>query len=592
MMRLPTRRVRSDERGAVLVTVSLFLVVLLAVCALVIDLGAIRLNRSTGRNAADAAATAGAIAAASGDGRAGCEAALDYLELNLPDVTSLDGSDCLSFPTVCDDSTPSASTTGTDGAWVATIVYPVPDDSPLLDPSAIGAGGQAISSDDGSQCDRLAVSITSSHEYLFASVLGATDDTTEVSSVARTDTPVGSDFAINLLVLERYECGAITASGSGGGDGGILVESVLNPTTGELDPGYIAVDSDGSAHCGGNGVLDVNGANAFIRADGPAGCAGELGTYLGPGGLLVGEGCGETRLLAPGTPGCNFPACTSSGTVAPDPTSLSDRVTRAPIDHRYNCKASYPFPSGWEIEGCDDTPAPYVDNLVADYGSSGTTPPGFNTWTGAGYSCTISGPPGTTIVVPSGDWRIDCANFRVNRTVIFQGGDIVFDGDVSIESSGVLAINSRPCGGFPYHSASNGAVVYVRDGVVSKSGQGSLILYNTMAYFSESSQLGMTGGTGTLVWTAPTHGDFEDLAMWSESDASNVLAGQANLELEGVFFAPWANLTYRGNGAQQQAEAQFIARSLSVSGQGVLIVQPSFSRSVLFPATLQTSLIR
>jgi hypothetical protein len=434
--------------------------------------------------------------------------------------------------------------------------------------------------------------VTSTHEYLFASVLGATDGTTEVSSVARTDTPVGTDFAINLLVLERYECGAITASGSGGGDGGILVEPVFNPNTGELDPGYIAVDSDGSVSCSGNGVLDVNGANASIRADGPAGCAVQLGTYVGAGGLLVGEGCGETRVLAPGTPGCNFPACTSSGTVAPDPTSLSDRVTRAPIDHRYNCKAAYSFPSGWEIEPCADAPAPYIDGLVDDYGGDGSTPPGFNTWTGAGFPCTVSGPPGTTVVVPPGDWRVDCDRFRVNRTVVFQGGDVVFDGDVSVESSGVLAINSRPCGGFPYHSASDAAVVYLRDGVVSKSGQGSLILYDTTAYFSESSLLSMTGGTGALIWTAPTTGDFEDLAMWSESADSNDLAGQASLELEGVFFAPWANITYRGNGAQQQAEAQFIARSLSVTGQGLLIVQPSFSRSVLFPATLQTSLIR
>jgi len=587
-----TKSLRSDERGAVLLTVSMFLVAMLGVCALVIDLGAVRLNRSTSRNAADAAATAGAIAAAGGDGRAGCEAALDYLELNLPEVTSFDGSDCLSFPTVCDDSTISASTTGADGDWIATIVYPVPDDSPYLDPSAIGAEGQAISSDDGGQCDRLAVSVASTHEYLFASALGATDDTTEVSSVARTDTPVGSDFAINLLVLERYECGAISASGSGGGDGGILVDAVFNPTTGELDPGYIAVDSDGSVNCSGNGVLDVDGANSFIRADGPAGCDSELGTYVGAGGQLAGEGCGDTRVLAPGTPGCNFPACTSSGTVAPDPISLGERVTRAPVDHRYNCKASYPFPSGWEIEACADTPAPYIDDLVDDYGVSGTTPPGFNTWSGAGYPCTVSGAPGTTLVVPSGDWRVDCDRFTVNRTVIFQGGDVIFDGDVSIESSGVLAINSRPCGGFPYHSASDAAIVYVRDGEVGKSGQGSLILYDTAVYFSETSGLSMTGGAGALIWDAPTSGNFEDLAMWSESTASNQLSGQATLELEGVFFAPWANLTYQGNGSQQQAEAQFIARSLSVTGQGVLVVQPSFSRSVLFPATLQTTLIR
>lgn len=586
------RTIRADERGAVLLVVSLSLVAILAIAALVLDLGAVRANRADSRIAADAAATAGALDAAEGDGRAGCETALDYLELNLSDVSTFSGASCLSFPTTCDDLTAPVATTGTAGNWVATITYPVPDAQAVLDPSAIGAGGQAISTDDGNQCERFGVSITSTHQHLFASVIGAGSQSTDVSAVARTYIPPGSDFALNLLILERYDCDAITAAGSGGGNGGIVVDAVLNTDTGELDPGYIAVDSDATGVCVGDGVLDVDGGNAYIRADGPTGCPTETGAHIGAGGLTVGEGCGALRLLAPGTPGCNYPACTSSGTVAPDPSAGSERVTRAPVDHRFNCKAAYPMPVGWEIDPCPDAPAPYIDNLVAAYGGSGTTPAGFNSWTGAGYPCSVEGGPGTEIIAPAGDWHVDCDPFEVKRTAVFRDGDVIFEGDVVIEASGVLALNSKPAGGFPYNPDSDAAIAYMRDGDLSKAGDGSLLLYNTMMYYSASSSITMSGGTGSLVWTGPQSGNFEALSMWSESSSTNQLAGQASLDLEGVFFAPWARIIYSGNGVQQQVAAQFISRTLSSAGQGLLVVRPNFDRAVLFPADPNTQLIR
>ena len=44
---------------------------------------------------------AGALDAAEGDGRAGCETALDYLELNLPGVGALSGASCLTGRGLC-----------------------------------------------------------------------------------------------------------------------------------------------------------------------------------------------------------------------------------------------------------------------------------------------------------------------------------------------------------------------------------------------------------------------------------------------------------------------------------------------------------
>jgi hypothetical protein len=260
------------------------------------------------------------------------------------------------------------------------------------------------------------------------------------------------------------------------------------------------------------------------------------------------------------------------------------------VDHRYNCKASYPFPVGWEIDGCTDPPATYIDNLVAAYGIPNNTPSGFQTWTGdAGLGCTI---PGGVVTLPPGNWRVDCNKLNVNGTVIFQGGDVIFDGDVSLASSGLLAINTDISGAFPYGPASAEAIAYFRDGTLSKSGSASFLAYHTTTYFSASSALSMGGGTGTVVWTAPDSGNFDDLAMWSESASSHGFAGQAGLDLEGVFFAPWAEVAYSGNGAQQQVEAQFISRTLSAGGNGRLIVRPSFDRAVLFPDIPDSRLIR
>lgn len=574
-----------------LITVSVGLVALLAVAALVLDLAAIRVNRSVARSVSDAAAAAGALDLVDGDGGAACETALAYLQLNLPDGSSLTGADCSSLPASCDVSTPVASTTGLVGPWQATITFPVLDVSPMLDPSAIGATTQAVVADDGIACERIAVSVTNNYQTVFGRIVGMASHTTEVHSVAKSARPSGADIALNLLILERYDCDALTAEGSGGGIGGIITDAVLNTDTGELDPGWMAVDSDGSGPlCGADGVIDVDGVNAFVRADGPAGCDAELGTHTGAGGLLVGEGCGQIALLAPGTPGCNFPACTSSGTVAPDPTAMSRRVTRAPVDHRYNCKTGYPMPAGWEIDGCRDAPAPHIDDLAGRYGGVGT-PVGFTTWSSLGHPCTVEGPPGTTIVV-SGDIRVDCADFNVKRNVYFSGGDVVFDGNVTIESEGVLALNADTSAGFPFAPDQSEAVAFMRNGRMHKAGTASLLVHRTTIYFSSTSHVTMAGGVGTLLWSAPTTGSLEDLALWSESAINHQFAGQANLLLEGVFFAPWAQVLYQGNGIQQQVSAQFISRTLKSQGQGQLIVRPRFDRAVLFPETVVIELIR
>jgi hypothetical protein len=452
------------------------------------------------------------------------------------------------------------------------------------------------------------VSIDSQFPTTFSRIAGIDALDANVHTVAMASRSYADAAAINLLVLDRTGCQTIHS----GGNGGIFIDAVYNPDEdGDpsnglqpvLEAGLAASDSDGSEGCGGSdGVIDIDGANAVLRADGPEGCSNQTGTHV-IDGLLAGHGCGKIKTLAPGTPGCNFPACTAGGGNAPnpDPTELRDRLTRAPVDYRYNCKRDYTTISGsiqWattaltaangqDIPGCTDAAAPHVDELIQTVGETGT-PMGFQTWTGAGYPCTVQGPPDTVILVPAGDWRIDCPAFVDKRTVVFQGGNVVFDGSVDVESGAVLAINAE-AGTFAPAGAETW--VFLRNGYLRKAGDAVLIMNKTFLYASKHAHVEMAGGDGALHWVAPDQGDFDDLALWGDSPTTHLWAGQADLTLEGAFFTPFAQVEYAGTSGQNQVRAQFIAYRLYARGQGTLVVSPEVGRAVEFPRA-ESALIR
>lgn len=570
-----------EETGVTMIMISGSFFALVAVAAFVIDLGIVRMHRSEAQAVVDAASAAGSLEVGEGNGQLACVNALGYVELNLD--ADFDGVDCTTMSASCSASTAPATTTDTNGGWTLTLTYPVPDGHALMQSSAIGGTSQLIDYRDGFLCERIGVMLHRTQTTLFGNVIGTNVTTTEVHAVAVTRPSTNADTAVNLVILERYDCDALVAEGSGGGTGGIWVDVVVLPD-GSISPGYITVDSDGTgAGCGGDGVIDVDGSNSQIRADGPAGCPQEIGTHSGPLGTTTGEGCGIIQVLAPGTPGCNPPACTSSGTVLPDPADLHRRVTRAPIDHRYNCKASYSMPAGWEIRPCNDTPDPHIDDLVTALAGGGA-PAGYSTWTGLGHPCSVDGPPGTTATA-NGNIFVDCATLIVRRNVHFTGGNVVFGGNVVIEGQGMLTINGTVAD--PLLPDLDAIEVVLPGGNMQKAGQATFVAHNAMVYIAPTSQLAMAGGsTGTLIWTSPKSGDFAHLALWSDSPMQHNLAGQAYLDLEGVFFTPLATVEYSGNGVQHQIEAQFVTRKLRVRGQGVLIVRPSYESAVLIPADI------
>ena len=129
-----------------------------------------------------------------------------------------------------------------------------------------------------------------------------------------------------------------------------------------------------------------------------------------------------------------------AGMLTPQPTRRYQRATHATVDHRFNCRATYPDYHGVPIEGCPDagTRPAYIDDLRAAIGSSGA-PAGFQRWR-ASYGCNDPTVPASL----PGNWWIDCPTFRIseNANINFSGGNIVFDGDVSM--TGEASASTRP----------------------------------------------------------------------------------------------------------------------------------------------------
>jgi Flp pilus assembly protein TadG len=588
------RALINSERGVSLVMTALTLVLLLGASAIAVDLAALRTDRSADQKVTDSAASAGALAAIEGGaGQEACEAALAYIAVNSEEISSIDATGCAaSFSASCDPAVVESHTV-TTGRFTATIVYPVPDNHALMTSGLLGAPTQTVVAEDGDPCERVGVEVSAERQGLFAQVLGWDQGTTTVHTVAAAGLPTGEEVPLNLLVLDRTGCQAIWVQGSPGA--GVIVKAVVNEDGTGLIQGVAASDSDASAGCSSDGVIDVDGSNAVLRADGPEGCANQTGTGT-VDGFTSGNGCGLIQTLVPPGLGCVLPACSGHNGgnphPNPDPTALPARLTRAPIDHRYNCWPNYASPeagTSWatdpltgnqDIAGCTAGTPDHIYDLINSVGSSGSA--GYTDWTTLGHPCDVPS-SGPAIVVTS-NVRVDCATLTVRKSATITG-NVIFDGNVTVEGgTGSLTIDN---------TLATPGWAFFRNGTFSKAGQASLAINYTMVYVSKTSRVAMAGNsTGSLTWIAPDSGDFDDLALWSDSPLTHDWAGQANLTMEGVFFMPRATADYAGGGGQNQTDAQWVAYRLVARGGGQLEIRPAFGRSVEFPRLPQTVLIR
>ena len=581
------RRILDGERGASIVILAFTLVFLIGIAALAVDLAAVRADLRADRLATDAAATAGAASINPFAGNladAACAVAWSYLLLNLDDEGPTNSPPvCTTFTTACDPGV-ARTATASAGPYSFEITHPVPDGHPLM-------GSQVINTEiDGVSCQRFGVSISRTRDFRFASVLGFDSAAPWVHSVAKIGAGVGAGEVVPLLVLEPISCNALFTSGQGK-----LTVSYFNET-----PGFIVVDSDGSKTKQPN-KCDLNTQSWAIDSKGnqkgwiraiptPSGIPSAILSYAlsGDPSAVPAKSYDPNDLTSPvDLADITDPSepVESHFRLYPQPVGISRRITRAPIDWRYNCKDTYPdYPidlgdpsaGGIPIDPCPDPAAPHIDNLVGQY--TGTGNPGFvNRWT-TSYPCfvdDVSWPAGSITVF--GNWWVDCPSLVISnaQVVTFEGGDVVFDGTIDLRSQASLIINPSPI--------IADRIVYVRSGDLRKGAQSSITLNRTFVYL-ENGILDMVGGSGGLTWTAPELGLFEDLALWSESPLAHEIGGQAGNTLTGTFFTPLANpFSLTGLGGQFQTDAQFLTRRLEIKGQGEIKMHPDPDRQTLIP---------
>lgn len=465
--------------------------------------------------------------------------------------------------------------------------------------------------------------------------------------------PGGPKNVAALNVLNLHTCDALTTSGQGEilvdktydsstntyGPGIIAVESDGHPTS-------------ASSTCPNNQpkVIDPNSNGAsWICANGPGSGATIHSGTTALGAIVTCNGTGVIASHAMDTGGNTADAFDPSrvtANLAPAATPEGGVQGVAPVTNDFGCATSVcasstPIRQLVAAYGGSGQPATTyagVDNSwrnasfqTLNDGDVLTTrtPAGIGT-----FKCI-----GGTFYVPPGNWFVNCPDknkspgFQALKSV-FGGGTLVFAGSVQA-NNGDLAINvplvSTLTGTITVSGTGSGitttpappgdAVVYIRGtastggnasaGSLSGSGTYSLWAPQTFFYFGTTGPGFMSFGAnnGALVLTSPRAADcattdagcqnsaFKKLVTWSEcsctsassSPGPQLLGGQGNVFLLGVFFTPYSEFDFQGQGRYASGAAQIWADTISMQGQGTIILQPdpafaegrSFSSSLL-----------
>jgi hypothetical protein len=589
------REVDDRDAGFTLVLVALLLTGMLTIVALVIDMGYVRGVARSDQSIADMAAMAGSEHLEQNWYVEACQDMIKYLNLNAKDMPVIDASGfCAPIgATLCpDQAAPLVAPSASAGKYTVTIEFPVPDESPGW--PAMGSGV-----DDGEECERMRVTVRSVSEPFFGGVVGASEYDVTRSATLRAG--VGDSVkAPALWLLEPYGCDALTTSGSGTTI--IVGDMAVTPPI----EGLITLDSDAST-CGGQNVTVDAGSGTIHARPTLADLNAGIGDPKDPGEIRV-FGADRTKTT------CVLHICreaqVSGGNLLPRPSAVRERATRAPVDHRWNCKTGYPtyaVASGpaLEIPDCPDasTRAPYIDKLRAAVGSTGM-PSGFVQAPGAcagggGGTITIS----EHVTLEPANWYFPCrVSVSNHSSLTIKGGNVVINGGLSTgSSSSTVSFNSAnnlnvtglpsaclpgPSDSLCTHSSPGAAWVYLRNGGLDVKHQ--LNAAHTAIYVNNGGLIA-TGGGG-MNWTAPVEGPFAGLAAWSEAASNNSsgvdysLGGGANVTMSGAFFTPYADaMKIAGGGGWNVRNAQYISRRLVFSGNSTLTMAPNAVTALTLP---------
>lgn len=626
----------SGDRGAYAILYAVLMLVLLGIAALALDVAGVRADRRAAKNASDAGAIAGASALGltSPNPNQACKNAVQFAAASLG--TTAGTSDCSGFPVTvnCTVSTAMISRTfaTNSGGWTIEVYWPVANASGLMQRPSVEQWStppvtQPIADADGSPCSRVGSRVYRTRPLVLGAGLGLGLNTATRSqdSVALAEIRPGEGKLVApLLVLDPASCNALNVSGVGG----VLVKATATI------PGVIAVDSDGTGgdiNCqGGKKVITVNN-NSVIRAENSVnGARALILSYAIPDNVTNSYDPNNTSDTCQPTPGM------FTTILCPRPSAQGVRITRSPVDNRYNCTISCAANKDYinqfkRYVGLDPatgaySPGPALGTTPTD-ACAGIAP----TYAGATFlQCTTGAKTitvsGVTVINGGGNpVRIDAKTLNVTGTLVFEDAQVNLNVDV-LDVNGCIIFNppdsptesyGTTCAGttplqttFGYAVSEDMPPVWVRGQIKVN---GSFVARQTFIMQPEKStmpalngQLSISATGGRVYWSAPfgktaappgmctaaatanaypSAACFEDLALWNEWDGPvndpDTLNGQSQLFVDGTFFVPESGFTFGGGAGQSQTRAQFIAKRLNLNGQGLLTMTPDAERSTL-----------
>lgn len=433
--------------------------------------------------------------------------------------------------------------------------------------------------------------------FLGLAVLAGGFGTTNGTTMVASGPPVPA-----VVTLDPTGCNALQSFGVAG------VRAYAHP---DGNVGWIANDTDGSKAASTNAcgttayTMNMTTSSSTVWACGAPYDSGASSAC--PAGGVIETAAfdpGQTTCLAATINNACNPSHLASGQLRPTPLPATAAKTRAIADHEWNCKPTYPdyTPYGAgappvSIAGCSDTTQPFIDQLAALVGPTGT-PAGFAVVT----NCF---PAAGTIFLP-GNYRIACPTFAVNGDVTFLGGNLIFDGNLAVNAGHLRVNTANPIADVSSacrrdaslteaclaESSQRAAFLHIRGaGAITKGSAASLTLNGVAVHLdptappSSGRKVDFPSGTGSLTWTAPAQAGspdagspgwfFDKLALWSESSAEHRIAGASNSQLRGVSFTPQSFLSYVMGNDQYLENAQFITFRMAVSGTGILRLAPN-----------------
>jgi hypothetical protein len=142
------------------------------------------------------------------------------------------------------------------------------------------------------------------------------------------------------------------------------------------------------------------------------------------------------------------------------------------------------------------------------------------------------------------------------QTLNLQPG--VYKGGIQV--TGQASLNMAP------------GIYYMDGGGFSFTGQGNLNAVGVMIFMnpkSNSDNINI-GGTGQIIFSPPTSGIYQGIALWQERSSTNTvtIAGGGSSQITGTFYAQHGTLSVSGGGTQDVLGSQYISYDVTLGGNG------------------------